>query len=263
LIRSGSRADARFGKIAYMTAPTTANRLAAELIGTFWLVLAGCGAAVFAADPAGDFSAGIGSAGVAFAFGLAVVAGMYAFGGVSGGHFNPAVTLGVAIVGRVGWPVVLKYWLAQVTGAVLAAVVIVVIGHGRPSWTPTGNMAANGYGSNSPFFYSAIAVLVAESVLTFVFVLVFLRVTDHQRLTGFAALAIGLTYTVCCLVAIPISNASVNPARSTGVAFFNGAGAPGQLWAFWVAPLVGAALAGLAYPALFEHKKTAAEITDG
>jgi aquaporin Z len=263
LIRSGSRADARFGKIANMTAPTTANRLAAELIGTFWLVLAGCGAAVFAADPAGDFSAGIGSGGVAFAFGLAVMAGTYAFGGVSGGHFNPAVTLGVAIAGRVEWPVVLKYWLAQVTGAVLAAVLIVVIGHGRPNWTPTGNMAANGYGANSPFYYSLIAVLVAEVVLTLIFILVFLRVTDHQRLTGFAALAIGLTYTVCYLVATPISNASINPARSTGVAFFNGAGAPGQLWAFWAAPLVGAALAGLVYRPLFERRETAAEITGG
>lgn len=253
----------RFGKIGLVTAPTKAHRLAAEVIGTFWLVLGGCGAAVFAVNPAGDFSAGIGYTGVALAFGLALMSGVYALGGVSGGHFNPAVTFGAAIAGRLEWSSVLKYWLAQITGAVLAGGVIVVIGHGRPNWTPVGNMAANGYGPDSPFYFSLIAVLVAEIVLTFVFLLVFLRVTDHQRLTGFAALAIGLTYTVCYLVATPISNASINPARSTGVAFFNGAGAPGQLWAFWAAPLVGAALAGLAYRPLFEHRETAAEITGG
>ena len=240
-----------------------ANRLMAELIGTFWLVLGGCGAAVFAADPAGDFSAGIGYTGVALAFGLAVMTGVYALGGVSGGHFNPAVTLGTAIAGRLEWSSVLKYWLAQVTGAALGGGVIVAIGHGRPNWTPVGNMAANGYGSSSPFYFSLTSVLVAEIVLTFVFLLVFLRVTDHQRLTGFAALAIGLSYTVIHLVAIPISNGSFNPARSTGVAFFNSAGAAGQLWVFWLAPLVGAALAAWVYPALFGGKDEPAEVTAG
>jgi len=252
-----------FGKIGFMTAPTTAHRVAAEVIGTFWLILGGCGAAVFAADPAGDFSAGIGYTGVALAFGLALMSGVYALGGVSGGRFNPAVTFGAAIAGRLDWSSVLKYWLAQITGAVLAGGVIVVIGHGRPNWTPVGNMAANGYGSDSPFYYSLTSVLVAEIVLTFVFLVIFLRVTDHQRLTGFAALTIGLTYTVIHLIAIPISNASVNPARSTGVAFFNSAGAVGQLWVFWLAPLVGAALAGWAYQALFGRQEETAEITAG
>ncbi len=247
--------------ISPMTAPGMARRLAAELIGTFWLVLAGCGAAVFAADPAGDFSAGIGYTGIALAFGLAAMAGVYALGGVSGGHFNPAVTFGAAIAGHLDWSSVFKYWLAQITGAVLGGGVIVLIGHGRPNWTPVGNMAANGYGSNSPFYYSLTSVLVAEIVLAFIFLLVFLRVTDHQRLTGFAALTIGLTYTVIHLIAIPISNASVNPARSTGVAFFNSAGAPGQLWVFWLAPLVGAALAGWAYRALFGRRDVPAEVT--
>ena len=237
-----------------MTVPTMANRLAAELIGTFWLVLGGCGAAVFAADPAGDFSAGIGYTGVALAFGLAAMTAVYAFGGISGGHFNPAVTLGAAISGRLEGSAVLAYWLAQVIGAALAGVTIVLIGDGRPNWTATGNMAANGYESNSPFYYSLTAVLIAETVLTMVFVLVYLRVTDQRTLTGFAALMIGLTYTVVHLVAIPISNASVNPARSTGVAFFNGAGAPGQLWVFWLAPLVGAVLAGWIYPPLFGRR---------
>ena len=137
-----------------MHAPGMARRLAAELIGTFWLVFAGCGAAVFAADPAGDFSAGIGYTGVALAFGLAAMAGVYALGAVSGGHFNPAVTFGAAIAGHLEWSSVFKYWLAQTTGAVLGGGVIVLIGHGRPNWTPVGNMAANGYGSNSPFYYS-------------------------------------------------------------------------------------------------------------
>ena len=239
------------------------HRLAAELIGTFWLVFGGCGAAVFAADPAGDFSAGIGDTGVALAFGLAVVTGVYAFGGVSGGHFNPAVTFAAAITGRLEWPAVLAYWLAQVVGAVLGGLTIVLIGDGRPNWTATGNMAANGYGADSPFYYSLTAVLIAETVLTAVFVLVFLRATDRRTLTGFAALTIGLTYTVVHLVAIPISNASVNPARSSGVAFFNGAGAPGQLWAFWLAPLVGAALAGWIYPALFGRRDAEADATAG
>ena len=245
-----------------MAAPRMVNRVAAELVGTFWLVLGGGGAAVLAANPAGDFSAGIGSTGVALAFGLALVTGVYAFGGVSGGHFNPAVTFAAAIAGRVEWSAVLTYWLAQVSGAALGGGVIVLIGDGRPNWTSTGNMAANGYGANSPFYYSLTAVLVAETVLTMLFVVVFLRVTDQRTLSGFAALTIGLTYTVVNLVVIPIANASVNAAYSTGVAFFNGAGAPGQLWAFWLAPLVGAALAGWTYPALFGSRGAGADARD-
>ena len=235
------------------------HRLAAELIGTFWLVLGGCGAAVFAADPAGDLSIGIGYTGVSLAFGLTVLTGVYAFGTISGGHFNPAVTLGAAIAKRVEWAAVPRYWAAQVVGGLLGGLVILVIAKGRPEWSPVGNMAANGYGSNSPYFYSLGAVLLAEVVLTFVFLLVILGATDDRAPKGFAGLAIGLTLTLIHLISIPISNTSVNPARSTGVAFFNAAGAPGQLWAFWLAPLVGAALAGALYPVLFGRNEELAE----
>jgi len=235
------------------------HRLAAELIGTFWLVLGGCGAAVFAADPAGDLSIGIGYTGVSLAFGLTVLTGVYAFGTISGGHFNPAVTLGAAIAKRVEWAAVPRYWAAQVIGGLLGGLVILVIAKGRPEWSPVGNMAANGYGANSPYFYSLGAVLLAEVVLTFVFLLVILGATDDRAPKGFAGLAIGLTLTLIHLISIPISNTSVNPARSTGVAFFNAAGAPGQLWAFWLAPLVGAALAGALYPVLFGRNEELAE----
>lgn len=234
-----------------MTAPTMTHRLVAEFIGTFWLVLGGCGAAVFAADPAGDYSVGIGYAGVALAFGLAMLTAVYAFGAISGGHFNPAITLGAAIAGRIEGAAVLRYWLVQVLGALAAGVTIYLIGRGRPMWTPSDNMAANGYGTHSPHGYSLTAVLIAEVVLTFLFLLVVLGSTDDRAPRGVAGLSIGLSLTLIHLVAIPISNASFNPARSTGVAFFNGAGAPGQLWVFWLAPLAGAALAGALYPVLF------------
>lgn len=237
-----------------MTTPTMAHRLAAEFIGTFWLVFGGCGAAVFAANPAGDQSVGIGFLGVSFAFGLTVLTGVYAFGTISGGHFNPAVTLGAAIAKRVEWAAVPLYWVSQVLGGFAAGLLILIIGNGRPLWTPTGNMAANGYGEHSPFFYSMSAVFIAEVVLTFVFLLVILGATDDRAPKGFAGLAIGLTLTLIHLISIPVSNTSVNPARSTGVAFFNGAGAPAQLWLFWVAPLLGAAIAGVAYPLLFGRK---------
>lgn len=224
--------------------------MAAEFTGTFLLVLGGCGAAVLAKDPAGDFSAGIGAAGVALAFGLAVLAAFYAFGPISGGHFNPAVTLAAAIATRVEWAAVPRYWLSQISGGVLAGLAIVAIGNGRPNWTPVGNMAANGFGPHSPFYYSLTAVLVAEVLLTLVFVVVFLTVTDGRAPKSLRGLVIGFTYILIHLVAMPVSNAGANPARSTAVAFFNGAGAPGQLWAFWVAPLVGAAIAGVLYPVL-------------
>ena len=242
-----------------MTSPTMTHRLAAEFIGTFWLVLGGCGAAVFAANPAGDFTAGIGYVGVSLAFGLTVLTGVYAFGVISGGHFNPAVTLGAAIAKRVEWPAVPLYWVAQVLGGLASGLAILTIGNGRPSWTPTGNMAANGYGDHSPFYYSLTAVLVAEVLLTFMFLLVILGSTDDRAPKGFAGLSIGLMLTLIHLISIPVSNTSVNPARSTGVAFFNGAGAPGQLWAFWLAPLVGAALAGWLYPLLFGRKEELAD----
>lgn len=235
-----------------MGTPTMSHRLAAEFIGTFWLVLGGCGSAVFAAKFLSDgFSVGIGFLGVALAFGLTVLTGVYAFGTISGGHFNPAVTLGAALARRVEWAVVVPYWISQVIGGLLAGLVIYVIASGKDGWSATGNMAANGYGEHSPGGYSLAAVLLAEVVLTAIFLLVILGSTDDRAPKGFAGLAIGLTLTLIHLISIPISNTSVNPARSTAVAFFNANGAPAQLWAFWVAPLVGAAIAGLAYPFLF------------
>lgn len=231
--------------------PTMAHRLAAEFIGTFWLVFGGCGAAVFAANPAGDNSVGIGYLGVALAFGLTVLTGVYAFGTISGGHFNPAVTLGAAIAKRVEWRALPSYWAAQVIGGLLAGLTILIVAKGRPMFNANSHMAANGYGVNSPHGYSLTAVLITEVLLTFIFLLVILGSTDDRAPKGFAGISIGLTLTLIHLISIPISNTSVNPARSTGVAFFNGAGAPGQLWAFWLAPLVGAALAGALYPVLF------------
>jgi aquaporin Z len=240
-----------------MTAPTMLHRLAAEMIGTFWLVLGGCGSAVFAATvflPEG-VSVGIGLLGVAIAFGFTVLTAVYAFGTISGGHFNPAVTLGAALAKRVEWRVVPAYWTVQVIGGLLAGLVIYFVANGKQDFTATGNMAANGFGPHSPGGYSLTAVIVTEIVLTFVFLLVILGSTDDRAPKGFAGLAIGLTLTVIHLISLPISNTSVNPARSMGVAFFNGNGAPGQLWVFWLAPLIGAAIAGTAYPYLFGKRE--------
>ncbi|MEV0671591.1 aquaporin Z [Mycobacterium sp. NPDC050441] len=243
-----------------MGTPTMSHRLAAEFIGTFWLVLGGCGSAVFAAKFLSDgFSVGIGFLGVALAFGLTVLTGVYAFGTISGGHFNPAVTLGAALARRVEWAAVVPYWISQVVGGLVAGLVIYVIASGKDGWSATGNMAANGYGEHSPGGYSLAAVLLAEVILTAVFLLVILGSTDDRAPKGFAGLSIGLTLTLIHLISIPISNTSVNPARSTAVAFFNGNGAPAQLWAFWLAPLVGAAIAGLAYPFLFGAPEALAE----
>jgi aquaporin Z len=239
--------------------PTMLHRLAAEFIGTFWLVLGGCGSAVFAAKFTSDgVSVGIGFLGVSLAFGLTVLTGVYAFGTISGGHFNPAVTLGAAFARRVEWKVLPVYWLTQVIGGLAAGMVIYLIAKGKDGWTATGNMAANGFGEHSPGGYSLLAVIVAEVILTGVFLLVILGSTDDRAPKGFAGLSIGLTLTLIHLISIPISNTSVNPARSTGVAFFNGADAPAQLWVFWLAPLVGAAIGGIAYPYLFgRHEELA------
>ena len=234
-----------------MSAPTMAHRLAAEFVGTFLLVFGGCGAAIFAASPDEKSSVGIGFLGVALAFGLTVLAGVYAFGVISGGHFNPAVTLGAALAKRVEWKALPAYWIVQVVGGLVAGALLYFIAGGRPGFTATGNMAANGYGAHSPFGYSLAAVAITEILLTFIFLLVILGATDDRAPKGFAGLAIGLTLTLIHLISIPISNTSVNPARSTGVAFFNADGAPAQLWVFWLAPLVGAAIAGVAYPLLF------------
>ncbi|MCG5434488.1 aquaporin Z [Mycobacterium sp. MYCO198283] len=246
---------------ALTTAPTMAHRLAAETIGTFWLVLGGCGSAVFAAKfvSADGVSYGIGFAGVALAFGLTVLTGVYAFGTISGGHFNPAVTFGAAIARRVEWQALPFYWVAQVVGGLLAGLVIYVVARGRDGWTAAGNMAANGYGDHSPGGYTLAAVIVTEIVLTAIFLLVILGSTDNRAPRGFAGLSIGLALTLIHLISIPISNTSVNPARSTGVAFFNGMGAPSQLWVFWLAPLAGAAIAGAAYPFLFGRSEELAD----
>jgi aquaporin Z len=241
-----------------MSAPNLFQKLAAETIGTFWLVLGGVGSAVFSLKAQSDlFSLGIGYLGVALAFGLTVLTGVYAFGTISGGHFNPAVTLGAALARRVEWKVLPGYWIAQVIGGLLGALVVYFIAFGKPGFIATGHMAANGYGTHSPTGYSLGAVILAEIVLTAVFLFVILGSTDARAPKGFAGLAIGLTLTIIHLVAIPISNTSVNPARSTAVAFFNGDGAPAQLWVFWLAPLVGGAIAGIAYPLLFGRAEEA------
>lgn len=237
-----------------MDSPTLAHRLTAEALGTFWLVLGGCGAAVFAASPAEHASVGIGFLGVAIAFGLTVLTGVYAFGSVSGGHFNPAVTLGAALARRIEWKALPGYWIAQVIGGLVAGGLIYWIGSGRTGWSATGNMAANGYGDHSPEHYGLISVVITEIVLTAMFLFVILGSTDARAPKGFAGLSIGLSLTLIHLISIPISNTSVNPARSTAVAFFNGDGAPTQLWVFWLAPLAGAAIAGAAYRLLFIDK---------
>jgi aquaporin Z len=243
-----------------MSAPTMFHRLSAEFIGTLWLVLGGCGSAVFAAKfMSGDTSLGIGFLGVSLAFGLTVLTGVYAFGTISGGHFNPAVTLGAALAKRVEWGALPFYWAAQVVGGLVGGGIIYLIASGRDGWSATGNMAANGYGEHSPGGYTMMAVLIAEVVLTGIFMLVILGSTDDRAPKGFAGLSIGLMLTLIHLISIPISNTSVNPARSTAVAFFNGDGAPAQLWLFWLAPLVGAAIAGIAYPFLFGRNEELAD----
>lgn len=243
-----------------MSAPTMFHRLSAEFIGTLWLVLGGCGSAVFAAKfMSGDTSLGIGFLGVSLAFGLTVLTGVYAFGTISGGHFNPAVTLGAALAKRVEWTALPVYWVAQVAGGLVGGAIIYLIASGQDGWSAAGNMAANGYGEHSPGGYTMTAVLIAEVVLTGIFMLVILGSTDDRAPKGFAGLSIGLMLTLIHLISIPISNTSVNPARSTAVAFFNGDGAPAQLWLFWLAPLVGAAIAGIAYPFLFGRNEELAD----
>jgi aquaporin Z len=224
------------------------KRTLAELIGTFWLVLGGCGAAVLAAKFTGI---GIGLTGVALAFGLTVLSGAYAFGAVSGAHFNPAITLGLVVARRFPTRDLVPYVAAQVIGAVLGAWVLYLIANGAPGFdAQVSGFAANGYGGHSPGGYTLAASLLTEIVMTLMFVMIVLGVTDARTptLKGFAPLAIGLALTLIHLVSIPITNTSVNPARSTGPALFAGSWALGQLWLFWVAPLVGAAIAGALYP---------------
>lgn len=217
------------------------RKLSAEMIGTFWLVFGGCGSAVLAAAFP---ELGIGFVGVSLAFGLTVMTMAYAVGGISGGHFNPAVSLGLAVSGRFAWGELIPYWVAQVIGAFVASGLLFVIASGAPDFA-AGGFASNGFGDLSPGGYSMMAVLVAEVVLTALFLIIILGSTSPQAPAGFAPIAIGLGLTLIHLISIPVSNTSVNPARSTGVAFYADTGAVGQLWLFWVAPLVGAAIGAL------------------
>jgi aquaporin Z len=221
------------------------NRLAAEFVGTFWLVLGGCGSAVLAAAFP---QVGIGLLGVSLAFGLTVLTMAYAVGHVSGAHFNPAVSLGLLVGRRFSAKEFVPYVVAQVAGAIVAAAVLYFIASGKAGFDlAASGLAANGYGDHSPGKYSLGAGFVTEVVMTFMFLIVILGVTDARASKGFAPLAIGLALTLIHLISIPVTNTSVNPARSTGPALIVGGWALQQLWLFWVAPLIGAALAGLAY----------------
>jgi aquaporin Z len=220
----------------------TWRRLVAELLGSAWLVLGGCGTAILAGPAAGI-------PGISLAFGLTVLTMAYAVGHVSGCHLNPAVTLGLVLAKRFPARDLLPYWIAQVVGASLGAAAIYAVASGRAGFT-AGGFASNGYGDHSPGQYALPACLVTEALLTFFFLLVILGATDRRAPAGFAGIAIGLCLTLIHLVSIPVTNTSVNPARSSGVALFADAWALRQLWLFWAAPLLGGALAGILYPVL-------------
>ena len=220
------------------------KRLAAEFLGTFWLVLGGCGSAVISAAFPG---VGIGLLGVAFAFGLTVLTMAYAIGHVSGCHLNPAVSVGLAVGGRFKGSDVPPYVLAQVLGAVVAAAVLYFIASGQAGFDLAGGLASNGYGEHSPGGYSLASGFTSEVVMTFMFLIIILGATDDRAPKGFAPIAIGLGLTLIHLISIPVTNTSVNPARSTGPALIVGGWAVDQLWLFWVAPIIGAAVAGAAY----------------
>ena len=231
----------------------------AEFFGTFWLVLGGCGSAVLAAaiPTADDNQLGLGFLGVAFAFGLTVVTMAYAVGHISGGHFNPAVSFGLWAGKRFSGSDLLPYIISQVVGAIVAGGVIFLIASGKAGFELTGSnpLATNGYGDHSPLGYGLFACLITEIIMTFMFLLIILGTTDRRAPAGFAPLAIGLSLTLIHLISIPVTNTSVNPARSTGVALFAGPELIGQLWLFWIAPIVGAILAGWVYLNLFEPAK--------
>lgn len=220
------------------------NRALAEFFGTFWLVFGGCGSAVLAAAFP---ELGIGFVGVSLAFGLTVLTMAYAVGHISGGHFNPAVTLGLWTGGRFPASEIIPYWIAQVLGAVAAGAVLYVIASGAPGFDVAGGFASNGFAEHSPGKYSLHAALLAEVVLTMFFLLIILGSTDGRAPAGFAPIAIGLALTLIHLISIPVTNTSVNPARSTGPALFVGGWALAQLWLFWVAPLIGGAVGGFLY----------------
>lgn len=249
LARGGTRTTSSLNQGVKMG---MSKRLAAEFIGTFWLVLGGCGSAVIA----GGFpEVGIGLAGVALAFGLTVLTMVYALGPVSGGHFNPAVTVGLWAGGRFEAKDIIPYVVAQVIGAAAAAAVIYVIASGAPGFDVQNGFAANGYGEHSPGKYAMSSAIVSELVMTFGFLIIILGATDKRAPVGFAGLAIGLALTLIHLVSIPVTNTSVNPARSTGPALFVGGWALQQLWLFWVVPLVGGLVGGGVYRWLFGNGK--------
>jgi aquaporin Z len=225
------------------------QKLVSEFLGTFWLVFGGCGSAVLAAA----FPAlGIGFVGVSLAFGLTVVTGAYALGPISGGHFNPAVSIGLWAGGRFPGRDLLPYIVAQVIGAVVAAGVLYIVASGKAGFDASAGFASNGYGAHSPGGYTLTAALVTEVVMTFMFLIVILGTTHQRAPVGFAGLAIGLALTLIHLVSIPVTNTSVNPARSTGPAIFAGGWALAHLWVFWLAPIVGAVAAGWLHRTLLE-----------
>jgi aquaporin Z len=223
------------------------KKLSAEFFGTFWLVFGGCGSAVLAA---GFPDVGIGFVGVSLAFGLTVLTMAYAVGSISGGHFNPAVSIGLATAGRFSWGSVPTYIAAQVAGGIAGAFVLYLIASGKADFSTAGGFASNGYGEHSPGGYSMVAALVAEVVLTALFLIIILGATGKGVPAGFAPIAIGLALTLIHLISIPVTNTSVNPARSTGVALFAGGWAIQQLWLFWVAPIVGAVIGAVIHKSL-------------
>ena len=240
------------------------RKLIAEVLGTLWLVLGGCGSAVLAANFMPETNLGIGLAGVALAFGLTVVTGAYAFGHISGGHFNPAVTLGVLTARRIEAREAIAYIVAQLVGAVIGTGIIVIIANGVAGFSiglgrGESDLAVNGWADLSPGGYDFWAALVSEIVMTFFFLVVILGVTGKEAPLGFAPLSIGLTLTLIHLISIPVTNTSVNPARSTGPALFVGGEALEQLWLFWLAPIVGAVLAGLLHRYVIEERAVTVE----
>lgn len=246
-----------------MDEPRLAAKLGAEFLGTFGLVFGGCGSAVLAAkflSSGDDVQLGIGFLGVSLAFGLTVLTGAYAFGHVSGGHFNPAVTIGLAVAKRFEWKGVPTYIVTQLVAATVAALVLFIVASGKPGFSATeSGFASNGYGEYSPGGYGLGAALLIEILLTAAFLYVILGATDDRAPKGFAPIAIGLALTLIHLISIPVTNTSVNPARSIGVAWFAGPAALGQVWLFIVAPIIGAAIAGATYAAITGAKPAAAD----
>lgn len=236
--------------------PTTSKKAAAEVLGTFVLVFGGCGTAVLAGEA-------VGVLGIALAFGLTVIAMAYAVGHISGGHFNPAVTVGAAVAGRLAWKDTPVYFVSQLVGGLAAGGVLLLVASGRDGFDAVDSgFASNGYDDRSPLGYSLLACLVIEVLLTAVFLWVILGVTDVRAPKGFAPMAIGLTLTLIHLISVPVTNTSVNPARSIGVGLFAGGDAIVQLWLFILAPIAGAVIAGLSYKALFDDPSTSGDLAE-